>query len=330
MPRLGSTFDSYVSGLFAKVTNTAANTGFNFLVSAGLRLLVKEISKSTSVAGVDVSNERIADAGTTALSAFARFINTFTTEGERTLPLYNQFPGFIAEYKLGVLHDIIPLQFEAVITSDSRSAEFASVDFGVNSLDTYKKTSLRKLSLKTTFATLDQLIYTSHYVETKVRKFQSLLYPQLLESGTAGGTGAMVAPSLIGLYIGDKFMRRRLPRVMADENGTNGSLTKIVKALGDNSTTGNALNKNLGFLATAEPIIWRVDSVNVDWGESPVNTNFSEFSYNLIPGESKLPMFQTVSLELTEHRPPNTFETYEDVETFTGLTNFNSLFTNLT
>ena len=268
MARLESTRDKYFNQFFTKAFESAKKNGVQLLLSAGLRLTAQILKKKNA----GQLGERVTDGVSSALAAVSRILFAeLDTNDDDTLSLIRQFPGFLAEYKNGGLNDIIPLQFQAVVTGDQRSAEFQPIDYGVNSLSSYKKTNLRKLTLETTFATLDQTIYTSHYVETKVRKLQSLLYPQQSDSLDGSG-GMLVPPSLVGLYIGDKFMRRRLPQITSARSGGE-TLTNLKKAL-----PNDTLNKIFGFLVTAEPIIWRVTSVNVEWAESPYNTNFSEFS----------------------------------------------------
>lgn len=309
-------------------TATAGAYFSNFLSKAGRSLQIRGSEALTSAllknAGIsDDTDSPIGDRVLDGLSSVGNLLSgriAMNELGPDTHSLHRPFPGFLAEYKNGGLYNIFPFQFEPVITSDNRTAEFSEVDYGVNSLHTFKKVSLRKITMETYFATLDSIFYTSHYVETKVRALQSMLYPaETFTQANGDGANTLLAPSIIGLFIGDKFMRRRLPRIQPNKDSDSEALTVIKKAL-----SNDFLNDLVGFTLTAEPIKWRVADVSVEWAEAPSNLNHSELSYNFVPGQSKLPMFQKVTVSLEEHRAPNTYETDRDAAAFTGLLHPNS------
>ena len=50
-----------------------------------------------------------------------------------------------------------------------------------------------------------------------------------------------------------------------------------------------------------------------------LSDHLEELDYNFVPGNSRLPMFQKVSIGLSEHRSVNTFETATDVSRFNSL-----------
>lgn len=307
---------------FGNIGSKAVQTG----TLRGSELALSVVAKTAGIVsrrkldGGSPFSDRVIDGLVTAGNSVLKVLSTEADEDD-TWTLTRTFPGFIGEYKEGKLFDIVPFQFEPVVNSDSRSVEFSEVDYGVNSLHSFKKVTLRKIQLETYFATLDSLVFTSHYVEQKIRKLQSFLYPHETFSSPISNANTLLAPSLISLFIGDKFMRRRLPKLKINSN-PNGSLYSVQKNL-----PTDRLNELFGFAVTAEPIVWRVVDVSVDWSDAPSNLNFSELNYNLIPGQSKLPMFQKVTMSLEEHRAPNTYETENDAASFTGFAHPNGLAT---
>ena len=291
------------------------------VMSAGLRLLMEKFGDS-------YFGERAVGIGAGAADLTLRILQAGKARA-LDLPLYNKFPGYMAVYRQGALSQVIPFQFEAKVTSDARTAEFDTEAYGFNEISTYTKTSLRSITLETQYATLDPLVYSSHFVEARIRELQSLVYADThyegaLDTSKLQSMNGMevVPPPIVGLFIGDKFMRPRPSRLVYSgrelkvQDGSTGTDGKNLTIINRIAKAGREVIKSV---TTMQPIYWKVDSVSVEWGESPINIDIEELDYNFIPGNSRLPMYQKVTIALKEHRSPNTFETSSDIASYNSI-----------
>jgi hypothetical protein len=321
-------FTNLLSKIAYMVKETTTKHLGSLIISAGLKNILSIVAKTPL-------GERIGEGTAEVANEIFRRLAASPALRDR-LKYYPIYPGFIAVYSNAQLIKVIPLQFEARITSDSRSSSWEQKDYGISDINTYQKTALRAISLETTYATTDPFVYSSAFVEQRIRELQSLLYASFGSSSEATvtqsssdlGVRTLTAPPIVALFIGEKFMRARIPRLYYNSETNRLDIddvkTKITFPSTNRflSTLGKPLTELLRFLVSREPIYWRVESVNVSWEEAPVNVNLYEAGANIITaGSSRLPMFQKVIMELKEHRSANTYETREDVDSYVVLNN---------
>jgi len=326
MPRLvsdlpngfGSVYQKNFANIVSGTKTTFSRHTSHMAISAGLKLLIGNLGQSPLI-------ERIGEGAAGVANILARVLST-RPDSRDTSFLEQSYPGYIAVYSDTKLDKIIPLQFEARVTSDSRSAAFESLPYGLSETSTYKSTSLRRISLTTYYATTDPFYYSSNFVEQRVREMQSLVYADQGQSTRERGARALIAPPIIGLFIGEKFMRRRLPRLVLDNFEEEGAFLEVKEVLNGVTTKKIPFLKNIAeplidlikYFVSREPIYWKVNEVSAEWDEFPTNINFDEGNGNFAvgQGEQKLPMAQRIILSLTEHRAPNAYERRNDVDSF--------------